>query len=117
MPQSYDDHNFFFFFFFLVEYPGVVSVFPNRGHKVHTTRSWKFMGLERDGAGAVAGDSLWTRARFGEDTIIANLDTGIFFIFFFKINSFYYYIIVVTFFFLSIFISPFFFLFFRGHCG
>ncbi|OAY71076.1 Subtilisin-like protease SBT5.3 [Ananas comosus] len=61
----------------LSSYPGVVSVFPNRGHKVHTTRSWKFMGLERDGAGAVAGDSLWTRARFGEDTIIANLDTGV----------------------------------------
>ncbi|XP_020109624.1 subtilisin-like protease SBT5.3 [Ananas comosus] len=63
----------------IAKYPGVVSVFPNRGHKLHTTRSWKFMGLERDGAGAVAGDSLWTRARFGEDTIIANLDTGIFF--------------------------------------
>ncbi|OAY74092.1 hypothetical protein ACMD2_25338, partial [Ananas comosus] len=31
--------------------------------------------LGEDGAGAVAGDSLWTRARFGEDTIIANLDT------------------------------------------
>ncbi|OAY79021.1 Subtilisin-like protease SBT5.3, partial [Ananas comosus] len=61
----------------IAKYPGVVSVFPNGGHKLHTTRSWKFMGLERDGAGAVAGDSLWTRARFGEDTIIANLDTGV----------------------------------------
>ncbi|RZS02121.1 hypothetical protein BHM03_00032105 [Ensete ventricosum] len=59
----------------VVEYPGVVSVFPNRGYKLHTTRSWEFLGLERDGR--VPKQSLWSKARFGEDTIIANLDSGI----------------------------------------
>nr|CAD1826634.1 unnamed protein product [Ananas comosus var. bracteatus] len=27
----------------------VISVFPNRGHRLHTTRSWDFLGLERNG--------------------------------------------------------------------
>ncbi|XP_010942535.1 subtilisin-like protease SBT5.3 [Elaeis guineensis] len=56
-------------------YPGVISVFPNRGYKLHTTRSWEFLGLERDGR--VPKESLWTKARFGEDIIIGNLDTGV----------------------------------------
>lgn len=42
-------------------YPGVVSVFPNRGRKLHTTRSWQFMGLERDGD--VPQWSAWEKAR------------------------------------------------------
>lgn len=49
-------------------------MFPNEGRKLHTTRSWEFMGLERDGR--VPADSLWTQARYGEDVIIGNLDTG-----------------------------------------
>ncbi|XP_073004529.1 subtilisin-like protease SBT5.3 [Typha latifolia] len=57
------------------KHPGVVSVFPNRGYKLHTTRSWQFLGLERDGR--IPTESLWTKARFGEDTIIGNLDTGV----------------------------------------
>ncbi|KAJ3679065.1 hypothetical protein LUZ60_017076 [Juncus effusus] len=57
------------------KYPGVVSVFPNRGYKLHTTRSWQFLGLERDGM--IPTNSLWTQAKFGEGTIIANLDTGV----------------------------------------
>ncbi|XP_008794749.2 subtilisin-like protease SBT5.3 [Phoenix dactylifera] len=57
------------------KYPGVVSVFPNRGYKLHTTRSWDFLRLERDGR--VPKESLWTKARFGEDIIIGNLDTGV----------------------------------------
>ncbi|KAJ0988189.1 hypothetical protein J5N97_006545 [Dioscorea zingiberensis] len=56
------------------KHPSVVSVFPNRGYKLHTTRSWEFLGLEK--LGRVPVDSLWTKARFGEDTIIGNLDTG-----------------------------------------
>ncbi|WOK99953.1 subtilisin-like protease SBT5.3 [Canna indica] len=60
---------------FVVEFPGVLSVFPNRGYKLHTTHSWGFLGLERDGR--VPMGSLWTKARFGEDTIIGNLDTGV----------------------------------------
>uniref|UniRef100_A0A0D9VDE2 Subtilisin-like protease n=1 Tax=Leersia perrieri TaxID=77586 RepID=A0A0D9VDE2_9ORYZ len=54
--------------------PGVVSVFRNRGYKLHTTRSWQFLGLAGgDGAATAA----WKKARFGEDTIIGNLDTGV----------------------------------------
>ncbi|KAG0449045.1 hypothetical protein HPP92_027528 [Vanilla planifolia] len=29
--------------------PKVISVFENKRHKLHTTRSWQFLGLERDG--------------------------------------------------------------------
>jgi hypothetical protein len=56
-------------------HPNVVSVFLNQGRKLHTTHSWDFMLLEKDGV--VDPSSLWKRARFGEDSIIANLDTGI----------------------------------------
>jgi hypothetical protein len=55
-------------------HPNVVSVFLNQGRKLHTTHSWDFMLLEKDGV--VDPSSLWKRARFGEDSIIANLDTG-----------------------------------------
>lgn len=58
------------------KHSGVISVFENRGHELHTTRSWKFMGLERDG-GQIPKMSIWSKARFGEDTIIGNLDTGV----------------------------------------
>ncbi|XP_010942942.1 subtilisin-like protease SBT5.4 [Elaeis guineensis] len=57
------------------KHPGVTSVFPNRGHKLHTTRSWEFMGLETNGV--VPESSLWTKANFGKDVIIGNLDTGV----------------------------------------
>ena len=57
------------------EYPEVVSVFPNRGRKLQTTRSWQFMRLERDGD--VPPWSAWETARYGEDTIIGNLDSGV----------------------------------------
>ncbi|RZR78305.1 hypothetical protein BHM03_00003578 [Ensete ventricosum] len=63
------------FLFLWLEYPGVLSVIPNRGYTLHTTHSWEFLGLERDGR--VPKHSLWRKARFGEDTIIANLDTGV----------------------------------------
>lgn len=55
-------------------HPNVVSVFLNQGRKLHTTHSWDFMLMEKDGV--VDPSSLWKRARFGEDSIIANLDTG-----------------------------------------
>jgi len=41
---------------------------------LHTTRSWHFLGLENNGT--VSADSAWTKAKFGENTIIANIDTG-----------------------------------------
>lgn len=56
------------------EHPKVVSVFLNQGRQLHTTHSWDFMLLEKDGV--IHPTSLWKRARFGEDTIIGNLDTG-----------------------------------------
>ncbi|KAF3321454.1 subtilisin-like protease SBT5.3 [Carex littledalei] len=57
------------------ELPGVVSVFPSRKYELHTTRSWQFLGLESDGN--VNSNSLWSKAGYGKDTIIGNLDTGI----------------------------------------
>ncbi|KAJ3707946.1 hypothetical protein LUZ61_011651 [Rhynchospora tenuis] len=53
----------------------VVSVFPSRGYKLHTTRSWQFLGLETDGT--FGSNSLWSKAQYGKDTIIGNLDTGV----------------------------------------
>ncbi|XP_062193151.1 subtilisin-like protease SBT5.4 isoform X2 [Phragmites australis] len=58
-----------------VQHPSVVSVFPNRGHRLHTTRSWEFLGMEKDGR--VRASSIWAKARFGEGIIIGNLDTGV----------------------------------------
>ncbi|KAL6604489.1 hypothetical protein ACP70R_042916 [Stipagrostis hirtigluma subsp. patula] len=59
----------------IADLPGVVSVFPNRGRQLHTTRSWQFLGLA--GPGGVPRGSAWKKARFGEDTIIGNFDTGV----------------------------------------
>lgn len=42
--------------------------------KLHTTRSWDFMDMERDGQ--ILPDSIWKHAKFGQDVIIANLDSG-----------------------------------------
>ncbi|KAA8519247.1 hypothetical protein F0562_013503 [Nyssa sinensis] len=62
-------------FYPMSEHPKVVSVFLNQGRKLHTTHSWNFLLLEKNGV--VHSDSLWKKARFGEDTIIGNLDTGV----------------------------------------
>ncbi|KDP32632.1 hypothetical protein JCGZ_13182 [Jatropha curcas] len=59
----------------LSKHPDVLSVFLNKGKHLHTTHSWNFLGLERHGA--VPFESIWTKARFGEDAIIGNLDTGV----------------------------------------
>ncbi|KAJ4982426.1 hypothetical protein NE237_033263 [Protea cynaroides] len=59
----------------ITNHPSVVSVFKNRRWQLHTTRSWDFLELEKDNI--VPNDSLWAKARYGEDTIIANLDTGV----------------------------------------
>ncbi|KAM1010468.1 hypothetical protein ACFX2I_045863 [Malus domestica] len=58
----------------IAKHPKVVSVFLNQGRKLHTTRSWDFLGLEQDGV--VSPNSIWKKARYGEDSIIGNLDTG-----------------------------------------
>ncbi|XP_028804011.1 subtilisin-like protease Glyma18g48580 [Neltuma alba] len=55
--------------------PKVVSVFLGQSHKLHTTRSWGFLGQERDGR--VRADSAWVKGRFGQNVIIGSLDTGV----------------------------------------
>ncbi|AES80542.1 putative tripeptidyl-peptidase II [Medicago truncatula] len=50
----------------------VVSVFLSKPHKLHTTRSWEFLGLRRN-----AKNTAWQKGKFGENTIIANIDTGV----------------------------------------
>ncbi|XP_054818874.1 subtilisin-like protease Glyma18g48580 [Prosopis cineraria] len=55
--------------------PNVVSVFSTKVHKLHTTRSYEFLGLEKNIR--VRGQSAWIKARFGQNTIIANIDTGV----------------------------------------
>jgi len=50
-------------------------MFENKGHELQTTRSWEFLGLENN-YGVVPKDSIWEKARYGEGTIIANIDSG-----------------------------------------
>ncbi|KAL4380205.1 hypothetical protein S245_011458 [Arachis hypogaea] len=59
----------------IAKHPKVISVFENRERKLHTTRSWEFMGLEQNGE--VTWNSIWKKARYGEGVIIGNLDTGV----------------------------------------
>ncbi|XP_030929603.1 subtilisin-like protease SBT5.4 isoform X2 [Quercus lobata] len=54
--------------------PKVISVFPNLPRKLHTTRSWEFLGLTKKGKIPVS--SAWKAGRFGEDVVIGTLDTG-----------------------------------------
>ncbi|XP_061359713.1 subtilisin-like protease Glyma18g48580 [Gastrolobium bilobum] len=56
----------------LAKNPNVVSVFLSKEYKLHTTRSYEFLGLHRNGM-----NSAWQKGRFGENTIIANIDTGV----------------------------------------
>lgn len=56
------------------EHPSVISVFRDKSKKLHTTHSWEFMQMERNGV--IPSSSLWSKARFGEDIIIGNLDSG-----------------------------------------
>jgi hypothetical protein len=55
-------------------HPDVVTVMASTMLKLHTTRSWDFMDMERDGQ--ILPDSIWKHGRFGQDVIIANLDSG-----------------------------------------
>lgn len=57
--------------------PDVISVFESQERQLHTTRSWNFLGIERKEA--IPSKSIWNVTRFGEDTIIANFDTGSFY--------------------------------------
>ncbi|XP_043687866.1 subtilisin-like protease SBT5.3 [Telopea speciosissima] len=57
------------------KHPDVISVFLDKGKKLHTTRSWGFLGLERNDR--IPSKSIWRKAEFGEDIIIGNIDTGV----------------------------------------
>ena len=50
-------------------------MFSSKAHKLHTTRSWEFLGLD-DEQGVVPRRSAWNRGGFGENTVIGNIDTG-----------------------------------------
>lgn len=53
------------------EFPGVVSVIPNHIHKLHTTRSWDFIGIHHSCSRAGFNES-----NLGEGTIIGVIDSG-----------------------------------------
>ncbi|KAJ1400378.1 Peptidase S8/S53 domain [Sesbania bispinosa] len=59
----------------IAKHPSVVSVFLNQGRKLHTTHSWEFMLMDKNGV--AASDSLFSKSRYGEDSIIGHLDTGV----------------------------------------
>ncbi|XWS38123.1 hypothetical protein CRYUN_Cryun19dG0103300 [Craigia yunnanensis] len=56
----------------IAAFPGVVQVIPNRIHKLHTTRSWEFMGLNYR-----SSKNLLTKSNMGEGTIIGVIDSGV----------------------------------------
>ncbi|XP_048318099.2 subtilisin-like protease SBT5.4 isoform X2 [Ziziphus jujuba] len=60
----------------IAKHPSVLSVFQDKGINLQTTRSWNFLGLEGED-GSVPSNSIWKKARFGEHTIIGNIDTGV----------------------------------------
>ncbi|XP_024532743.1 subtilisin-like protease SBT5.4 [Selaginella moellendorffii] len=60
----------------LKKMPGVLSVFPDKRNQLHTTHSWKFLGLE-DENGEIPENSLWRKANFGSGVTIGSLDTGV----------------------------------------
>ncbi|XP_009348700.3 subtilisin-like protease SBT3.10 isoform X1 [Pyrus x bretschneideri] len=55
----------------IAEFPEVVQVIPNRVHKLHTTRSWDFIGIHR-----YSSDNLLTKS-MGKGTIIGVIDSGV----------------------------------------
>ncbi|TKW17216.1 hypothetical protein SEVIR_5G351700v4 [Setaria viridis] len=58
----------------LADLPEVISVQPSRRYQTTTTRSWDFLGL---GLNDKVPADLLHRSRYGEDTIIGIIDTGI----------------------------------------
>jgi hypothetical protein len=56
----------------VTEFPEVVSVIPNGIHKLHTTRSWDFIGVHHP-----SSKTDFAESNLGEGTIIGVIDTGI----------------------------------------
>ncbi|EMS51368.1 Subtilisin-like protease [Triticum urartu] len=57
----------------LEQLPGVLAVIPDRLHKVQTTHSWEFLGLE---SGGEPKNEWKYDAKFGEGGVIGNVDTA-----------------------------------------
>ncbi|XP_043695404.1 subtilisin-like protease SBT3.9 [Telopea speciosissima] len=57
----------------VADMPGIVRVFPNRIYKLHTTRSWDYLGLNPH----EHQSNLLSEANMGEGTIIGVIDSGI----------------------------------------
>ncbi|XP_024627795.1 subtilisin-like protease SBT3.9 isoform X2 [Medicago truncatula] len=56
----------------IAKFPEVVSVIPNGIHKLHTTRSWDFIGVHHP-----SSKTVFTESNLGQGTIIGVIDTGI----------------------------------------
>ncbi|KAF2313553.1 hypothetical protein GH714_011635 [Hevea brasiliensis] len=56
----------------IADFPGVIQVIPNRIRKLHTTRSWEFIGLNQR-----SSKNLLIQSHMGEGTIIGVIDSGI----------------------------------------
>ncbi|XP_011040612.1 PREDICTED: subtilisin-like protease SBT3.5 [Populus euphratica] len=56
----------------IAEFPGVVQVIPNGIHKLHTTRSWEFIGLNHH-----SPQNLLKQSNMGQGTIIGVIDSGV----------------------------------------
>ncbi|KAM7263780.1 hypothetical protein ACFE04_001463 [Oxalis oulophora] len=59
---------------YLRKLPDVIAISPDRRLEIHTTYSYKFLGL---GVARQGGDMAWYKSRFGSGAIIGVLDTGI----------------------------------------
>lgn len=57
----------------MAKMPGVVSVFPNKLRKLHTTHSWEFLGMPNDNSLVTPTGS----NKLQEEIIIGIMDTGI----------------------------------------
>ncbi|CAL1352049.1 unnamed protein product [Linum trigynum] len=61
----------------IARHPGVVSVFPDGMKRLHTTNSWDFMLLNKEIGKRKVPNEIWKAAKFGENIIIGNLDSGV----------------------------------------
>jgi hypothetical protein len=55
------------------EFPEVLSVEPSKMHRMATTRSWDFLGLNNY---QMSGSGLLHGGNYGEDVIIGVVDSG-----------------------------------------
>ncbi|XP_047330190.1 subtilisin-like protease SBT5.4 [Impatiens glandulifera] len=58
----------------IAKHPNVVSVFLNTPLELLTTHSWEFLSMEKK---TDHSSLIWKNANYGEDIIIANIDTGV----------------------------------------